>query len=179
MRLSVYFCVSNLITQKAWCIHVFTKSNKCKINVRSMMMIMMMIIQYDDDHNLISDDLKLTSQHKSADHLIPSNCVKVHHLEKHFSIFFSKWKYMAWIIYMKVHHLGKKIIWNGYVWKSITWEPFLVSQDALEVTVWLTDWLTKLLTPSELVLPWVMRPYWVMIPEEDFTDVTLVHEDVF
>ena len=39
----------------------------------------------------------LTSQHKSPDHLVPSNCVKVHHLLKRHSW---KWKYNPFSIFM-------------------------------------------------------------------------------
>ena len=49
---------------------------------------------------------------------------------------------------------------------------FLASQDALEVmlfTYWLSRWW--------LALTWLMWPWWVMIPKEDLTDVTLVSED--
>ena len=49
---------------------------------------------------------------------------------------------------------------------------FLASPDALEVIVVsdsLTDW--------SLGLTWLMWPWWVMIPIEDLTDVTLAIED--
>ena len=53
---------------------------------------------------------------------------------------------------------------------------FLASPDALEVIV-VTDWLTHLLTQSALALTWLMWPWWVMIPIEDLTNVTLAIQD--
>ena len=65
-------------------------------------------------------------------------------------------------------------------------KPFLASQDALEVmrvTDWVTYWLSKRShwlywsDPGEwgyLLETWLMWPWWVMIPIEDFTDVILI-----
>ena len=49
---------------------------------------------------------------------------------------------------------------------------FLASPDALEVIV-----VSDLLTYWALALTWLMWPWWVMIPIEKLTDVTLAIED--
>ena len=66
------------------------------------------------------------------------------------------------------------------------WEPFLIScvskylasQDALEV-MRVTHSLTHSLSHSALALTLLMWPWWVMIPIEDFTDVTLVSDESY
>ena len=61
------------------------------------------------------------------------------------------------------------------LWKSTNLQTcapkmlFLVSQDALEVMR-----LTDSLTEWGLALTWLMWPWWVMIPIEDFTDSILI-----
>ena len=55
-------------------------------------------------------------------------------------------------------------------WQSV--RSLLASPDALEVIV-VTYLLTYWLTHSALALTWLMWPWWVMIPIEDLTDVTL------
>ena len=51
--------------------------------------------------------------------------------------------------------------------------PFLASPDALEVIV-----VSSFLPYWALALTWLMWPWWVMIPIEDLTDVTLAIEEV-
>ena len=50
---------------------------------------------------------------------------------------------------------------------------FLASPDALEV-MWVSDWVSH----SALALTWLMWPWWVMIPIEDLTDITLAFEQL-
>ena len=60
------------------------------------------------------------------------------------------------------------------IWNCCCLEVFSVTRRSRSDShYWLTDWLTY----SALALTWLMLPWWVMIPTEDFTDVTLAIED--
>ena len=62
----------------------------------------------------------------------------------------------------------------SFLFLLLEFQCFFASQDALEVMP-----VTYSLTDSWLALTWLMWPWWVMIPKEDLTDVTLVCEDAF
>ena len=57
---------------------------------------------------------------------------------------------------------------------STSYHFFLASPDAQEV-MWVSQSVTHWLTPGQAT--WLMWPWWVMIPLEDFTDEDEVGDD--